>query len=211
LGALLLRVTFIVSGAALVQRFHWIMYLFGAFLVFTGAKLLFHDDEEMDPERNLMLRFLRKWVPSVATYRGSAFVVIEGGKRYATPLLFVLFVIEATDIVFAVDSIPAIFAVTQDPFIIYSSNIFAILGLRALFFALAAVMDKFHYLKVGLCFVLVFVGGKMLIVDFYKVPIGLSLSLILGILGASVLASLLAPKPANAAVDVGTDSDDQSG
>jgi tellurite resistance protein TerC len=193
LGALLLRGVFILSGRALVQRFHFVMYFFGAFLVFTGAKLLFADEQEHDLEQNRVLRLLKRWVPSTSEFHGPAFFVRQGGRWLATPLFFVLVVVEGTDVVFAVDSIPAIFAVTQDPFLVYSSNIFAILGLRSLYFALAVVMDKFHYLKIGLAFVLSFVGGKMLVADFYKVPIGVSLSVILGLLVGSVLASMLFP------------------
>jgi tellurite resistance protein TerC len=192
-GALVLRIIFILSGAALLQRFHFIIYIFGAFLVYTGAKLLFQKEEEFDPEHNVVLKLVRRFIPSVPTYRGTAFFIREGGKRYATPLFIVLIMIELTDIVFAVDSIPAIFAVTQDPFLVYSSNIFAILGLRALYFALAVVMDKFHYLKVGLAFVLMFVGAKMLIVEWYKVPVGLSLGVIVALLGGSIVVSLLKP------------------
>jgi tellurite resistance protein TerC len=169
------------------------MYFFGAFLVFTGAKLLFADEQEHDLEQNRALRLLKRWVPSTSEFHGPAFFVRQGGRWLATPLFFVLVVVEGTDVVFAVDSIPAIFAVTQDPFLVYSSNIFAILGLRSLYFALAVVMDKFHYLKIGLAFVLSFVGGKMLVADFYKVPIGVSLSVILGLLVGSVLASMLFP------------------
>lgn len=193
MGALLLRGVFILSGSALVQRFHFVMYFFGAFLVYTGAKLLFADEQEQDLEQNRVLRLLKRWIPSTSEFHGPAFFVREGGRRLATPLFFVLVVVEATDVVFAVDSIPAIFAVTQDPFLVYSSNIFAILGLRSLYFALAVVMDKFHYLKIGLAFVLSFVGGKMLIADFFKVPIGISLSVILALLLGSVLASVLFP------------------
>lgn len=194
-GALILRASFIVAGAALIQRFHPIIYFFGAFLVFTGFKLLFQKEENMDPEQNRVLILLRRWVPAVSTYRGTAFFVREGGKRLATPLFFVLVVVEFTDIVFAVDSIPAIFGVTDDPFIVYSSNICAVLGLRALFFALAAVMDRFHYLKIGLALVLIFVGVKMAIADFFHIPIGASLLAILFLLTGAVALSLLRPLP----------------
>ena len=195
LGALVMRALFIVLGAALLHKFHWISYLFGAFLVFTGIKLLVQRAGEVHPERNPLFRLFRRFVPSVSDYHGGHFTVREAGKRYATPLLLVLVAIEATDIVFAVDSIPAIFAVTTDPFIVYTSNIFAILGLRALYFALAGMMGKFHYLKVGLSLVLAFVGVKMLIAGFYKIPIWASLGAIAVLLGGSIVASLLRPPP----------------
>jgi len=193
LGALVMRAIFIVVGAALLHRFHWVIYIFGAFLVFTGVKLLLQRGEEVHPERNPLFRLFRRLVPSVSDYREGAFTVVEGGKRYATPLLLVLVAIEITDLVFAVDSIPAIFAITNDPFIVFTSNIFAILGLRALYFALAGVMQKFHYLKVGLSLVLVFVGAKMLLAGVYKIPIWASLGIIVGLLGGSIVASLLRP------------------
>ncbi len=196
-GALLMRAAFIIAGAALLQRFHWVIYVFGAFLVITGVKLLVQKNAEVHPERNPILRLFRRFVPAVDDYRGSKFIVREAGGWRATPLLMVLVVIEATDIVFAVDSIPAIFAVTEDPFIVYTSNIFAILGLRALYFALAAVMGRFHYLKYGLGLVLAFVGTKMVIVDLYKIPIVVSLAVVAGLLAGSVVVSLVRPpKPA---------------
>jgi tellurite resistance protein TerC len=193
LGALVMRALFILAGAALLQRFHWIIYLFGGFLLITGIKLLVQRDAEVHPEQNPILRLFRRLVPAVAGYRGSRFIVREDGKWLATPLLMVLVAIEATDIVFAVDSIPAIFAVTSDPFIVFTSNIFAILGLRALYFALAAMLGRFHYLKVGLGLVLAFVGVKMVIVDFYKIPIAISLLVVVVLLTGSVAISLLRP------------------
>ena len=192
-GALVLRAVFIVLGAALLQRFHWVGYLFGGFLVFTGIKLLVKRRAEVHPERNPIFRLFRRFVPSVNDYRGGHFSVLEGGKRYATPLLLVLVAIEASDIVFALDSVPAIFAVTTDPFIVYTSNIFAILGLRALYFALAALMGKLRYLKVGLGLVLAFVGAKMLLAVVYTIPIFVSLAAIAILLGGAVVASLLRP------------------
>jgi len=195
LGALVMRALFIVLGAALIQRFHWIMYVFGAFLVYTGIKLLTQSHEEVHPEKNPLFRLFRRFVPSVSEYHGSRFIVVKDGARYATPLLLVLVAIEATDILFAVDSIPAIFAVTTDPFIVYTSNIFAILGLRALYFALAGMMEKFHYLKVGLALVLSFVGIKMLISTIYPVPILVSLGVIVTLLAGSVVLSWLRPPP----------------
>ena len=193
LGALVTRAIFIWLGAALLHRFHWVVYLFGAFLVFTGIKLLLQGESEVHPERNPVLRLFARLVPSVSDYRGARFSVVEAGRRYATPLLTVLVVVETTDLVFAVDSIPAIFAVSRDPFIVYTSNIFAILGLRALFFVLAGTMAKFHYLQVGLGLVLAFVGVKMLLADVYKVPIGISLGVIAALLAGSIVASLLLP------------------
>lgn len=193
LGALVMRAIFIFLGAALLQRFHWVIYIFGAFLVFTGVKLLLQGGSEMHPERNPLFRLFQRLVPSVSDYRGSHFSVVENGKRYATPLLLVLVAIEATDLVFAVDSIPAIFAITTDPFIVFTSNIFAILGLRALYFALAGVMDKFHYLRVGLALVLAFVGAKMMLTDLYKIPIVASLAVVVVLLMGSIVASLIRP------------------
>ena len=194
LGALVMRAFFIVLGAALLQRFHWISYLFGAFLVFTGIKLLVQRAKEVHPEQNPLLRVVRRLVPFVDDYRGKRFTVLERGKRHATPLLLVLLTIELTDIVFAVDSIPAVFAITADPFIVFTSNIFAILGLRALYFALAGIMGKFHYLKFGLSLVLVFAGAKMVVADVYTLPIWASLVVIAGLLGGAVVASLLHPE-----------------
>jgi tellurite resistance protein TerC len=193
LGALVMRAIFIVLGAALLHRFHWVGYLFGAFLVFTGIKLLVQRGGEVHPERNPVVRLFKRLVPSVDDYRGGQFTVIDAGKRYATPLLLVIVAIEVTDIVFAADSIPAIFAVTTDPFIVYTSNIFAMLGLRALYFALAGMMGKFHHLKVGLSLVLVFVGAKMVLAGVYQVPILLSLAVIATLLAGAVVASLLWP------------------
>jgi tellurite resistance protein TerC len=193
-GALVMRAIFIGLGTALLQRFHWIMYVFGAFLVFTGFKLLVQKDTEFEPERNLLFRLFRRLVPTVPDYQGAHFFVVRDGRRYATPLLLVLVAVETTDLVFAVDSIPAIFAVTSDPFIVYTSNIFAILGLRALYFLLAGVIDRFHYLKVGLALVLAFVGVKMLIAEVYKIPIGVSLAVVATLIGISVLVSLLRPR-----------------
>jgi tellurite resistance protein TerC len=193
IGALVTRGIFIVLGAALLNRFHWMAYLFGAFLVFTGIRLLIQRGGEIHPERNPLFRLFRRFIPSVDDYRGSHLIVVEAGKRCATPLLLVVVAIEATDIVFAIDSIPAIFAVTKDPFIVYTSNIFAMLGLRALYFALAGVVGKFQYLKVGLSLLLVFVGAKMLIAGIYAVPIPLSLGVIAATIAGSIVASLIWP------------------
>jgi tellurite resistance protein TerC len=196
LGALVMRALFILAGAALLQLFHWVVYVFGGLLVITGGKLLLYQGHEIHPERNPVYRLFRRFVPAVSGYRGARFTVVENGRRYATPLLAVLVVVEATDVVFAVDSIPAIFAVTTDPFIVYTSNIFAILGLRALYFLLAGVIGSFHYLKLGLALVLCFVGVKMLITDLYKIPIAVSLAVVASLLAGSVVASLLRPRPA---------------
>jgi TerC family integral membrane protein len=195
LSALVLRAIFVVLGAALLSRFHWLGYVFGAFLVFTGIKLLVQRSAETDPRQNPLFKLFRRVMPAVDEFHEGHFTIVQGGKRYATPLLLVLIAIEATDIVFAMDSIPAIFAVTRDPFIVFTSNIFAILGLRALYFALAGMMDKFHYLKFGLALVLMFVGGKMLLAGVYKIPIWASLAIIAILLAGSVIASLLRPRP----------------
>jgi tellurite resistance protein TerC len=169
-----------------------VIYIFGAFLLITGVKMLSRATE-IHPERNPLFRLFKRFVPSVADYRGARFVVAESGRRFATPLLLVLICVEATDIVFAVDSIPAIFAITTDPFIVYTSNIFAILGLRALYFVLAGVMSQFHFLRIGLALVLVFVGLKMMLTDLYKIPIAASLAVVAALLAGSIAASLLWP------------------
>jgi tellurite resistance protein TerC len=196
LGALLLRALFIFAGAALLQQFHWVMYVFGAILVATAVKLLVLKEGGVRPEANLAYRAFRELVPSVDEYHGSRFTVVKAGKRYATPLLAVLVLIEWTDLVFAVDSIPAIFAVTSDPFIVFTSNVFAILGLRAMFFLLAGVIGKFHLLKPALALVLAFVGAKMLLLDVVKVPIAISLGVVAALIASGVLGSLLFPRPA---------------
>jgi len=190
LGALLMRGALIAVGAALLKEFHWVIYIFGAFLIFTGIRMAMHKDEELHPEKNPLVKLLRKIIPVTDTYEGDHFFIRRAGKLMATPLFLVLVLVESTDLIFAVDSIPAIFAVTQDTFIVYTSNVFAILGLRSLYFLLAGVVDKFYYLKLGLSVVLVFVGIKMVIVDFYKIPVGVSLGVIFGILTISIAASL---------------------
>jgi tellurite resistance protein TerC len=191
LGALLMRGAFIAAGAALLAKFHWIIYLFGAFLVVTGVKMALVRSEGIHPERNPLVRLARRLLRVTNGYREDRFVVREGGAWAATPLLLVLLVVESTDLVFAVDSIPAIFAVTSDPFIVYTSNVFAILGLRSLYFLLAGVVEKFTYLKLGLSVVLAFVGVKMLLTDVAKVPIALSLAVIATVIAVAVVASLL--------------------
>jgi len=190
-GALFMRAIFIATGAALLENFHWMIYVFGAFLIITGIRMLLQGDHQLDPQKNPVVRLFQRCVPLSNEYHGQRFFVRQGGKTYATLLMLVLVVVETTDVIFAVDSIPAIFAITRDPFIVYTSNVFAILGLRALYFMLAGVMEMFAYLKVGLSFVLCFVGTKMLIVDLYKIPIGVSLGVVAGILLLSVVASLL--------------------
>jgi tellurite resistance protein TerC len=189
LGALILRAIFIAAGSALLNQFHWMIYVFGAFLVFTGIKMLLQGDEKLKPERNPVVRLFERWVPMTREYHGQSFMIRTNGKTRATLLLLVLIVIETTDVIFAVDSIPAIFAVTQDSFIVYTSNVFAILGLRALYFMLAGVMQMFVYLKFGLSLVLCFVGVKMLLADIYKIPIGASLAVIGTVLLLSIIAS----------------------
>jgi tellurite resistance protein TerC len=191
LGALFMRAIFILIGTVLLQRFHWVIYIFGAFLVFTGLKMLKGAEIEVHPERNPALRLFQKYVPLSNQYDGAKFWIRGDGRSYATPLMLVLVVVEATDLVFAVDSIPAIFAVTTDPFIVYTSNVFAILGLRSLYFLLAAAMKKFHYLSIGLGLVLSFVGVKMLVSGFFPIPIAVSLAVVATVLGGSVAASLL--------------------
>jgi tellurite resistance protein TerC len=191
LGAIVMRAIFIFAGAALLESFQWIIYLFGGVLIVTGIKLFVQRDDVMDPEKTVVLRLFRRFVPTVSDYHGQRFTVVENGRRFATPLLVVLVAVEATDLIFAVDSIPAVFAVTRDPFIVYTSNIFAILGLRAMYFLLAGVMDRFRYLKPGLAMVLVFVGTKMLIAEVYKIPIGASLGVVASILAVAIGASLI--------------------
>jgi tellurite resistance protein TerC len=190
LGALIMRGILIVVGAALLKEFHWIIYVFGAFLIFTGIRMAIQRNEEVHPENNPVVKLLRRVMPVTENYEGEKFFVRRMGRLMATPLFLVLLIVESTDLIFAVDSIPAIFAVTDDPFIVYTSNVFAILGLRSLYFLLAGVVDKFHYLKLGLSAVLVFVGIKMVITDIYKIPIGLSLAVIASILTISIIASL---------------------
>lgn len=192
LGALVLRAIFIAAGTALISHFHWIIYVFGGFLVFTGIKMFLQGDEKLEPGKNPVVRLFERWVPISKEYHGQRFFVRQTAKTKATLLMVVLIVIETTDVIFAVDSIPAIFAITQDPFIVYTSNVFAILGLRALYFMLAGIMQMFIYLKVGLSAVLCFVGVKMMLADFYKIPIGISLSIIGATLLLSILASWLA-------------------
>ena len=191
MGALIMRGVMIAAGAALIKQFHWIIYIFGAFLVFTGIRMAFHDNDEIHPEQNPLIRLFRRLMPVTKDYEGEHFFVRHGGKLMATPLFLVLLMVESTDLIFAVDSIPAIFAVTTDPFIVFTSNVFAILGLRSLYFILAGAVDKFHYLKLGLSAVLTYVGIKMLASEWYKIPTAISLLIIVSILGIAVVASLI--------------------
>ncbi|NWG87252.1 MAG: TerC family protein [Hydrogenophilaceae bacterium] len=194
LGAIVMRAVMILAGAWVVTQFHWVIYLFGAFLVITGIKMLIFADKEPDLAKNPALRWMRGHLRITDDYHGEKFSVMKDGVRWFTPLFLVLILIEVTDLVFAVDSIPAIFAITTAPFIVFTSNIFAIMGLRALYFLLADIAGRFHLLKYGLALVLVFVGVKMLIVDFYKVPIGIALGVVAIIIAASVIASLAATR-----------------
>jgi tellurite resistance protein TerC len=194
IGALIMRGIFIAAGVALVQRFHWILYVFGIFLIWTGFQLMHGGDEQQDPSRNIVLKFCRRFLPLTDTYEGKSFFVRRDGRLLATPLFVVLLVVETTDILFATDSIPAILAITRDPFIVYTSNVFAILGLRSLYFALAGMMKLFHYLNYGLSVVLMFIGAKMLVPERYHVPTWVALAVVAGVLALSVLASLLFPK-----------------
>jgi tellurite resistance protein TerC len=198
LGALIMRAALIAVGAALLSRFHWMMYLFGAFLLLTGIKLAFQKGDGVHPEKNPLVRLFRKIWPVTDDSTEGRFFVAKDGRRGATPLFLVLLTVEFTDLVFALDSIPAIFAVTPDPFIVYTSNVFAILGLRSLYFALAGVMNLFCHLKYGLAAILAFVGMKMILTDVARIPIGISLAVVGGILLLSILASILWPaKPAS--------------
>ncbi|OFZ21471.1 MAG: hypothetical protein A2X94_08155 [Bdellovibrionales bacterium GWB1_55_8] len=194
LGALLMRGAFIYAGVQMILRFHWIIYVFGGFLIFTGIKMFFHKEQELDPEKNLAVRLVRKILPvTMSGATDGKFLIRENGKWMATPLLLVLVLVETTDLIFAMDSIPAILAISQDSFIVYTSNVFAILGLRSLYFALAGLLQLFHYLHYGLSAVLIFVGAKMILADWVKIPTGIALSVVLGILLISVAASFAFP------------------
>jgi tellurite resistance protein TerC len=192
-GALITRGIFILAGVSLIRRFEWITYVFGALLVFSGLKLLRQGDEEIHPERNPLLRAFRKWMPVTKDYEGEKFWVRRPGL-YATPLVVVLLVVETTDILFAVDSIPAVLAITLNAFIVYTSNVFAILGLRSMYFAVAGMMDLFEYLHYGLSLVLVLIGAKMLLSHYYEVPTVIALGTVAGVIAVSVVASLAFPR-----------------
>jgi len=190
LGALIMRVIFIFAGVALLEKFHFTIYIFGALLIFTGIKMFNHSNSKIDPDKNPVLRFFKKFMPVTQTLHGDKFFTRIEGRRFATPLFLVLILIETTDLIFAVDSIPAILAITQDQFIVYTSNVFAILGLRSLYFALAGVVHRFWLLSYGLAIVLVFVGIKMILIDFYKIPIEWSLLFIASVIAGSIFLSL---------------------
>jgi tellurite resistance protein TerC len=190
LGALLMRGILIAVGVALLNEFHWLIYVFGAFLIFTGIRMALQQNEEVQPEQNPVFKLFRRVMPITESFEGDKFFIRRDGTLMATLLFLTLLIVESTDLVFAIDSIPAIFAVTQDPFLVYTSNVFAILGLRALYFLLANVMEKFQYLKLGLSFVLAFIGIKMMLSDFYPIPVWVSLIVVAGILTISVVVSL---------------------
>ncbi len=192
IGALLMRGAMIGIGAALIKEFHWIIYIFGGFLIFTGIRMAFHKNEELHPENNPLIKLFRRFMKVTEKYEGDKFFVRRAGVLMATPLFLVLLMVETTDLIFAVDSIPAIFAVTEDPFLVYTSNVFAILGLRSLYFVLAGVINKFYYLKLGLSVVLTFVGVKMLLTETaFKIPTGISLGVVVLVLLVAILASIL--------------------
>ena len=191
IGAVIMRGLLIAAGAVLLKEFHWIIYIFGGFLIFTGVKMALHRNEEIHPERNPIVRLFWRFIPVTEQYEGEKFFIRRAGRVIATPLFLVLLLVESTDLIFAVDSIPAIFAVTSDPFIVYTSNVFAILGLRSLYFVFAGMMHKFVYLKLGLSVVLCFVGTKMVLADVYKIPVGISLGVLATVLAVAVIASLM--------------------
>ncbi|MDQ2905613.1 MAG: TerC family protein [Ktedonobacteraceae bacterium] len=191
LGALSLRGILIAVGAVLLEDFHWVLYIFGAFLIFTGIRMAMHKETEVHPERNPLLKFVRRLVPVTADYEDDRFFVRRTGRVWVTPLLLVLVAVETTDLIFAVDSIPAIFAVTTDAFIVYTSNVFAILGLRSLYFVFANIIDKFYYLRLGLAVILAYVGVKMVVTDLYHIPSALSLLVIAVVLAITIVASVL--------------------
>jgi tellurite resistance protein TerC len=197
IGALIMRAIFIFAGVALINQFHWIIYVFGIFLLYTGIKIAINKGTKINVENNRMLNLFRKYFPVTNTYHGSKFTTKIGGKKFATPLMLVLILVETTDLIFAVDSIPAILAITDNPFIVYTSNVFAILGLRSLYFALAGILKYFHYLHYGLAAILVFVGIKMLISDFYMFDPFVSLGIIAVILTVSIVLSILKPSKEN--------------
>jgi len=192
-GALVMRLVFILAGVALIEKFHFIIYIFGGILIFSGIKLAFEKDKEVHPEQNPVLKLFRRLMPVTENYEGKRFFVHRAGRLFATPLFVVLLAIETTDIIFAVDSVPAVLAITRDPFIVYTSNVFAILGLRSLYFVLAKVMKLFHHLHYGLSIILIFVGLKMLAAEVYNIPTGISLAFVVTTLAASVAASLIWP------------------
>ncbi len=195
IAAIVLRAILIFAGAFLLAKFHWILYVFGAFLLLTGIKMIMAAGKAPDLEQNPLLRWLTAHVPMTRGYHGSALSLLEGGKRLYTPLFIVIVMIGITDVIFAVDSIPAIFAITDDPFIVLTSNVFAVLGLRAMFFLLQGMADRFHLLPYGLALVLMFIGAKMLLIDVYKIPIGISLGVVAATIATTIALSLLRPPP----------------
>jgi tellurite resistance protein TerC len=195
LGAIVLRALMILLGAWLIAEFHWVLYVFGAFLLITGIKMFIFADKEPNLTENPLLKWLKKHMRITDTFHGNKFWVTINGVRWYTPMFLVLILVEFSDVIFAMDSIPAIFAITSDPFIVFTSNIFAILGLRALYFLLADMADRFHLLKYGLAVVLIFVGTKMLIVEWFKIPVVASLAVVIGVLGISILLSLKSTRP----------------
>ena len=200
IGAILLRAVMILIGAWLISQFHWIFYLFGIILIITGAKMLMFAEQDPDLERNPVMRWMRGHMRITAEYHGERFSIMKDGVRWFTPLFVVVVMIAVTDVIFAVDSIPAIFAITLDPFIVLTSNVFAVLGLRALYFMLADLADRFHLLKYGIAFILVFIGIKMLLLDLYKIPVGFALAVVGIVLAISMIASLwVTRKPAASA------------
>ena len=195
LGAMVFRAVFILVGVALIQRFEWVIYIFGAILIYSGIKMGLEKEKEIHPDQNPVLKLFRRFMPVTQDYQGTKFFVRREGRLFATPLFLVLLVVETTDLIFAVDSIPAVLAITQDRFIVYTSNIFAIMGLRALYFALKGAMDLFHHLHYGLAIILVFVGAKMILSAWHiEIPIGVALGLVGGVLALSVIASLVWPE-----------------
>ncbi len=208
IGAIVLRAIMILLGAVLIAKFHWILYVFGLFLLVTGVKMLWFADEAPDLEQNPILKWMRKHMPLAREFDGERFSVMRDGKRWWTPLFVVVVLIAVTDIIFAVDSIPAIFAITEDPFIVMTANIFAILGLRALYFLLADMKERFHLLTYGLAMVLIFVGTKMMIVEWFKIPAFVSLGIVVSILVTSIVISMMSPPKVMApAPEKGPDSD----
>jgi tellurite resistance protein TerC len=195
LGALVMRVIFIFAGIELIHKFHWLIYIFGGFLIITGIRMVTASDVKLDPEKNPLVKFVRRFFPVTPAFVDDKFFTKIDGKRWVTPLFLVVIMIEATDLIFAVDSIPAILAISDDPFIVYTSNVFAILGLRSLYFALSGIENYFRYLKYGLAVILVFVGTKMCIMDFFKIPVEVSLIVIVFVLGISMIASVVISRP----------------
>ena len=208
LGALVMRGAFIAAGAYVLHQWHWVIYVFGGILLVTGIKMALRRDDVIDPEHNPVVRLARRWLPLTGRYDGQRFWTMENGRRVATPLFLVLLLVEFTDLVFAIDSIPAIFAITSDPFLVYTSNVMAILGLRSMYFLLAGVVHRFVYLKFGLALVLVFVGAKMMLIDVFKVPTVVSLAVIATVIGGSIAFSLLRPPAPEAKPDAAARPED---